>query len=46
MLHKMKLKESPFEKLFRKLYSSDEEIEQKTQRMYKIYSPENMYLKH
>ena len=33
-------KEESFEKLFRKLYSSDEEIEQKTQRMYKIYSPE------
>ena len=33
-------KEESFEKLFRKIYSNDEEIEQKTQRMYKIYSPE------
>ena len=33
-------KEESFEKLFRKIYSNDEEIELKTQRMYKIYSPE------
>lgn len=34
-------REDTFEKLFRKLYSDEKEIAQKTKNMYEIYSPEN-----
>lgn len=40
MLHKMKLNESPFENLFRKLYTDEEEIKKKTNSIYQYYSPE------